>query len=636
MNHYGWTFGPSGGGLTIRPGSRPVYFADPSDPTMKIVCKNDFGSGSCTGANGVNVAGRQINVPRGAAPQSGSDAHLTVIETATGAEYDFWDASIQGSTIVAGDGSSSMSTRATGLGANGDAANFALTAGLLRPSELASGEIDHALAVTVPCTSGNGANVGYSWPASGGWGEACGDYWNESTSGAPGLGQLLRLNMTDQQIAGSSAPTWEKTIMTALSHYGAYIEDTDGSYNSGIGIIVQDPASWTDLGAPDEWASTLQQFGDSSAGGTLSSHVPIPVSDLQVVNACVPQGTCAGGSASSPQHPSGAAGDNAREEAQRSTEKHTKHRRHAHHHKRHRHHRKHTEAQASLSRTPRSAPGRRPVPVEQAVAQPRAVGHGDRAVRGGPGADRARRRTIPAWPARRRAAGRSRPRSAAPRRSRAVRRASRRGRPRSPRRGPASRRRASRRCRRSVRPSGRPGRRRRRSSAPGSIADSSSASGTAVSLAQLPRARRVRGPAPRRARSRSAPAPAAWRPPRRRSQAPLASIRIASCGPPNARTAATRPASSPIPTFSLTVREPGDARLRRFLRRAGSIRRGDRPVDLDPAPARGAPPSRRQIGWRAPRPARSQSARSIAASAGATVVTSAQRATTSATGAWPG
>ncbi len=105
MNHYGWTVGPSGGGLTIRPGSRPVYFADASDPTMKIVCKNDFGAGSCTGANGVNVAGRQINVPRGAAPQSGSDAHLTVIETATGAEYDFWDASIQGSTIVAGDGS---------------------------------------------------------------------------------------------------------------------------------------------------------------------------------------------------------------------------------------------------------------------------------------------------------------------------------------------------------------------------------------------------------------------------------------------------------------------------------------------------------------------------------------------------
>jgi hypothetical protein len=332
MTHYGWTFGPSGGGLAIGGGSRPLFFAGASDPTMKIVCKNDFGSGSCTGANGVNIAGKRINVPRGAAPQSGSDAHLTVIETATGAEYDFWDASIQGSTIVAGDGSVVNVNTGTGLGANGDAANFSLTAGLLRPSELSSGEIDHALVVTVPCTSGNGANVGFSWPASGGWGEACGDYWNESTSGAPGLGQLLRLNMTDQQIAGSSAPAWEKTIMTALSHYGAYIEDTDGSYNSGIDIITQDAASWTDLGAPNAWASVLQQFGDSNANGTLNSHVPIPVSDLQIVSACVPRGTCAGGSVSSPQHPSGVP-------TSKPAKKHKKH--HKHHHKHHRHHKKH-------------------------------------------------------------------------------------------------------------------------------------------------------------------------------------------------------------------------------------------------------------------------------------------------------
>ena len=36
-------------------------------------------------------------------------------------------------------------------------------------------------------------------------------------------------------------------------------------------------------------------------------------------------------------------------------------------------------------------------------------------------------------------------------------------------------------------------------------------------------------------------------------QAPLASIRIAMSGPPNARTAASRPASSPIATLTLTV-----------------------------------------------------------------------------------
>jgi hypothetical protein len=150
--------------------------------------------------------------------------------------------------------------------------------------------IKHPLIVTVPCTNADGATVGYSYPATGGWGEACGDYWNETGTGAPMLGQLIRLNLTDAQIAASPAPTWQKTIMTALAHYGAYIEDTDGTYNSGIDIISQDSGSWTDIGQPDQWAALAKQ--DGNANGQLSSNVPIPASELQVVSSCVAQATC--------------------------------------------------------------------------------------------------------------------------------------------------------------------------------------------------------------------------------------------------------------------------------------------------------------------------------------------------------
>jgi hypothetical protein len=291
MSSNNWTFGyPGYQGFMLGPGSRPVFFAKSSDPTMKIICLNTFGPGSCTGANGVKIGGQTINVPAGLQPENGTDAHLTVVETATGQEYDFWDASISGSTISAGSGSVVNTNTGTGLWAQGDAANFALTAGLLRPSELASGVINHALVVSVPCTNANGSNVGYSYPASGGWGEACGDYWNESGNGAPMLGQQLRLNMTDAQIAASGAPAWQQTIMTAMAHYGAYIEDTDGSWNSGINIITQDSESWTDLGQPDQWAALAQQYG--TANGMLSSNVPIPVSQLQVVSACVSLARC--------------------------------------------------------------------------------------------------------------------------------------------------------------------------------------------------------------------------------------------------------------------------------------------------------------------------------------------------------
>ena len=188
MTAYKWSLGLPGGGFTVGAGSRAVFFASASDPTMKIVCTDALGSGSCKGANGVNIGGQTINVPAGAQPENGSDGHLTVIETATGAEYDFWDTSISGSTIEAGTGSVVNTNTGTGLGAQGDAANFALTAGLLRPSELASGVINHALVVTVPCTNANGATVGFSYPATGGWGEACGDYWNESRERRPHVG----------------------------------------------------------------------------------------------------------------------------------------------------------------------------------------------------------------------------------------------------------------------------------------------------------------------------------------------------------------------------------------------------------------------------------------------------------------
>jgi hypothetical protein len=257
---------------------------------MNIVCLDAFGAGSCTGTNGVGIGGQTIHVPASLQPQNGSDGHLTVIESATGQEYDFWDASITGQTISAASGSMVGTNTGNGLGAQGDAANFALTGGLLRPSELASGVIDHALVVTVPCTSANGDDVGYSWPASGGWGEACGDYWDESGDHAPLLGQLLRLNLTDAQIAASPAPAWQKTIMTALSDYGAYIEDTDGNWNSGIDVITQDSTSWTDLGLSDQWATLEKQYGESD--GVLSSNVSIPVSNLEVVSACAPLGTC--------------------------------------------------------------------------------------------------------------------------------------------------------------------------------------------------------------------------------------------------------------------------------------------------------------------------------------------------------
>jgi hypothetical protein len=289
MQRYGWSFGWDPSQFSIGPGSRPVFYASPSDPVMTIHCTSSAGPGTCQGANGIDVNGARINVPAGARPDGNSDAHMTVIETATGAEYDFWRASVSGSTITAGTGAETNVNTGNGTGGGGDAANLALSAGLLRPSELVSGHIDHALVIVVPCTDATGFHVGYTWPAKGGWGQACGQGVNEPASTAPALGQLVRLDMTPPQIADSGAPAWEQTIMTALADYGAYIEDTGGIARQ-MSIIAQAPSSWTDLRQTDQWAAAASAFGQH--GDSLTSNVPLPTGDLQLVDTCVTQGTC--------------------------------------------------------------------------------------------------------------------------------------------------------------------------------------------------------------------------------------------------------------------------------------------------------------------------------------------------------
>ena len=295
LRSYRWTLQASssqsrrGFTLTADAGTRPVYFARPSDPLVTVRCWERYGPTSCPTRDGRPLTTMRIHVPPGVRPASNTDAHMTVVETASRREYDFYDAGYAGGAFSAGVTAIENVLNASGTRAGVSAASFALTAGLLRPSELASGRIGHALVVTVPCTDAEGAHVGYSWPAAGGWGQKCGDYWHERAGSAPAIGQLFQLRMTPAQIRRSRAPRWEQTIMTALARYGAYAEDTNGGgfRNEGMDIVMQDQ---TNLHQRNQWASVISRLGGRQ--GTLSSAVPIPVSRLQVVAPCAVRRHC--------------------------------------------------------------------------------------------------------------------------------------------------------------------------------------------------------------------------------------------------------------------------------------------------------------------------------------------------------
>jgi hypothetical protein len=281
--------------FTSDDGRDAVYYSRPSDPVVTIHCTYYWGPGTCTGANRLNVDGQQIHVPAGALPQdNGSDAHMTILDQADNLEYDFmhasWSADHKTLDVWAGAAIPSGPNLGSGLGGGGTAAGIATLAGLITEPELASGTINHALAINVPCS--NGA----VYPAQGANGLACSRMQGQNGTGSPApLGTLFQLNMTDAQIADSGAPAWQKTIMSAMAHYGMYVNDTDGI--NEIELEAESDISYTSLGGP----SLLNNFIKARGG---SYYAPlkrwiltgrfIPVNRLRVVSPCWAQGTCPG------------------------------------------------------------------------------------------------------------------------------------------------------------------------------------------------------------------------------------------------------------------------------------------------------------------------------------------------------
>lgn len=295
MENSGWAFETSGKagypGPAFYDGSRAVFFAHPTDPLVKLTSC----SGDCNNYSGANIVGTSFHVPQGAMPYSNTDAHFTVVETDTGAEYDFWETSVNWSndTMTATYGDEDNVITGSGVPGNyagAEASNNPLLAGLMRPSEVLAAQttdqINHALILDVACVQSISPPV---WPSTKGEADS-----SCNNANAPHFGTLLKLNWTDAQIKASSAYPWEQGIMYALAHYGAYIVDTNGAGDNNIYIFRQSANSWTDLGAENQW-SVVDPMITGGVGGSnpyIQSNVAIPISALEVVDPCVQQHQC--------------------------------------------------------------------------------------------------------------------------------------------------------------------------------------------------------------------------------------------------------------------------------------------------------------------------------------------------------
>jgi hypothetical protein len=303
-NQYGFEGGSGQFAFTSDDGRDGVYYSRASDPVVTIHCTYYWGPGTCTGANKVNIDGQQIHVPAGAMPQNnGSDQHLTVVDQATQLEYDFehatWSSDHKTLEVWAGAEIPAGPDVGTGLGGGGTAAGFSTLAGLITEPELASGTINHALVINLPCTNGS------VYPAGGAYGMACSQVsGNTNTGTAAPLGALFQLNMTDAQIAASGAPAWEKTIMTAMAHYGMYVNDTDGIDN--IELEAESDISYTSLGGQPLMSNFISSQGGwyySPLDRWIMAGPVIPINKLRVVDPCWAAGLCNGSSTATSSAP---------------------------------------------------------------------------------------------------------------------------------------------------------------------------------------------------------------------------------------------------------------------------------------------------------------------------------------------
>jgi len=253
----------------------PTFYNKVTDPEFTVHCVEDWGT--CP------VEGMKVRIPDQAKAAAGDDGHMTVVDQASGFEYDFWqvrnkpagggriDISWGGRIRIDGDG----------LGADATAAKFGNLAGIIRAQEMERGEINHALFMVIKCDSGS-----YVYPAKK-TGAKCAD-----GTDAPPMGTRLKLDMTDAEINSLSVPAWKKTIFRAMANYGLIFGDTgSGSW----AIQAESGSTYTSFGKED----ALKTYGEKVGVPTYEGKPVFNIKDgvdwssrLKVVDPCVSQRTC--------------------------------------------------------------------------------------------------------------------------------------------------------------------------------------------------------------------------------------------------------------------------------------------------------------------------------------------------------
>ncbi len=202
--------------------SPTVYVARNSDPVATFRWNDCMGLGSDSGL--IDAQLRGIRIPRGAVSPQDSDGHLTIYNTDTDTYTDLWRARklgegfwsvCWGGTIREASTSDGRFSERFGATATG----LAMLGGMIRPEELATGEINHVLGICLPYAK---PQAELSWPA------LRGDGKNPRGLNVPAQGQRFRLP-ADLDIDGLKLSPTARAVAKAAQKYGIIVWDTSAA-----------------------------------------------------------------------------------------------------------------------------------------------------------------------------------------------------------------------------------------------------------------------------------------------------------------------------------------------------------------------------------------------------------------------
>ena len=240
----------------------PVYYSKPTDPLYTVSAVEPW---NC------EIDERSFRIPALAKRASGTDAHMTVVDTQAGLEYDMWQVKVAslppaGGRINVGCGGVVSMLDDSDLYATANAGEWGLMGGQITAAELRAGRIDHALVATVQCSAPTAVrpaglnSTGFTCPV--------------NASSAPAIGQHLWLQMSTTEIEALAMPAWKKTIMRALARYGAIVGDNGGGPNA-FGLQLESDMSQQALGRAGKvyaYAAELKAAGTPGVSQYLNDY----------------------------------------------------------------------------------------------------------------------------------------------------------------------------------------------------------------------------------------------------------------------------------------------------------------------------------------------------------------------------